>query len=111
MGSDPTVENAKYILGWIERKGCEWFTKREAFEGTKGRFGKVTELEPGLMLLIEHGYIREDPNQPPHRGPGRKPSPKYEVNPFIKTEPDSQNSHYSQNTHEETEEDDPGVDF
>jgi replicative DNA helicase len=97
MGSDPTVEDAKYILRWVERKDCEWFTKREAFEGTKGRFGKVSELEPGLELLIAHGYIREDPSQPRPRGPGRKPSPRYEVNPLIKSEHRSQNSHNSQN--------------
>jgi hypothetical protein len=103
MGSDPTVEDAKYILRWIERKECEWFTKREAFEGTKGRFGKVSELEPGLELLVAHGYIREAPNQAQPRGPGRKPSPRYEVNPLIKSEPSSQNSHYSQNSEDDEE--------
>jgi replicative DNA helicase len=82
MGSDSRVEDAKYILRWIERKGCEWFTKREAFEGTKGRFDTVSDLETGLEVLIEHGYVREDPDQPLHRGPGRKPSPRYEVNPL-----------------------------
>jgi replicative DNA helicase len=84
MGSDPTVEDAKYILRWVERKGCEWFTKREAWQDTKGRFDTVADLEGGLGVLVEHGYIREDPNQPPHRGPGRKPSPRYEVNPLWK---------------------------
>jgi replicative DNA helicase len=84
MGSDPTVEDAKYILRWIDRKGCEWFTKREAWQDTKGRFDTVADLEGGLGVLIEHGYIREEPNQPPHRGPGRKPSPRYEVNPLWK---------------------------
>jgi replicative DNA helicase len=82
MGSDSRVEDAKYVLRWIERKGCEWFTKREAFEGTKGRFDTVSDLEAGLEVLIEHGYVREDPIQPLHRGPGRKPSPRYEVNPL-----------------------------
>jgi replicative DNA helicase len=101
MGSDPTVEDAKYILRWVERKEGEWFTKREAFEGTKGRFGKVSELEAGLELLVAHGYIREEPNQSQHRGPGRKPSPKYQVNPLIKKEPPSHNSHYSQKGEED----------
>jgi hypothetical protein len=101
MGSDPMVEDARYILRWIERGALEWFTKREAFEGTKQRFGKVSELEPALELLTAHGYIREDPNQPHPRGPGRKPSPRYEVNPLIeggiKPEHPSHNSHNSQN--------------
>ena len=99
MGSDPTVENAKYILRCIDRTAAEWFTKRDAFEGTKGRFGKVSELEPGLDLLVAHGYVREDPNQPQHRGPGRKPSPRYEVNPLIRIELSSRNSHYLKNVY------------
>jgi replicative DNA helicase len=102
MGSDPVVEDAKCILRWIERKAVEQFTKREAFEGTKGRFGKVGKLEPGLGLLVSHGYIRESEAQADRRGPGRKPSPTYEVNPLwlrdeSKTERHSQYSHYSQN--------------
>ena len=104
MGTDPTVEDAKYILRWIERKNDKRFTKRDAFEGTKGRFGKVAELEPGLELLTAHGYIREEAHADDRRGPGRRPSPTYEVNPLwiaevgkTKTEHDSQNSQYSQN--------------
>ena len=107
MGSDPTVEDAKYVLRWIERRGGERFTRRDAFEGTKGRFGKVAELEPGLDLLVSHGYLREH-HPEGRRGPGRKPSPTYEVNPLwleeTKTERHSQNSHYSQNDAEEPQE-------
>jgi replicative DNA helicase len=97
MGSDPVVEDAKYILRWIERKGCEGFTKREAWQDTKGRFDTVSDLESGLNVLMEHGYIREDPNQPPHHGPGRKPSPRYETNPLFKTECHPQNPHNPHN--------------
>lgn len=104
MGSDATVEEAKYILRWVEKKACQRFTKREAFEGTKGRFGKVSELEPGLKLLVSHGYLREISARQERSGPGRRPSPTYEVNPLwvgegaeTKDEPHSHNSHYSQN--------------
>jgi replicative DNA helicase len=101
MGTDPTVEDAKHILRWIERKGSEYFSKREAFEGTKGRFGKVSGLEPALDVLVAHGFIRE--KKPQERsGPGRKPSPRYEVNPLFLNQStldlQSQNSHYSQNS-------------
>jgi Protein of unknown function (DUF3987) len=83
MGTDRTVEDAKYILKWIERKSCEWFTRREAWQDTKRRFDTVADLEGGLRVLVEHGYIREDPRESyERRGPGRKPSPRYEVNPF-----------------------------
>ena len=58
MGNDPKVEEAKYVLRWIERKGVDAFSKRDAFEGTKGRFYRVTALEPALDLLVAHEYIR-----------------------------------------------------
>jgi len=85
MGTDPTVEEAKHVLRWIERKGVDTFTKREAFEGTKGRFRRVTALEPALDLLLAQGYIREA-ESPERKGPGRKPSARYEVSPFLKSD-------------------------
>jgi replicative DNA helicase len=100
MGADPVVEGAKHLLRWIERNGVSEFTKREAFQGTKGRFHKVTEMGPALDLLEAHGHIRvkrsgtKDP-----RGRGR-PSVRYEVNPLegdkITRISYSQNSQYSQ---------------
>lgn len=114
MGTDPTVEDARYILRWIERKANKQFTKRDAFEGTKGKFGKVAELEPGLELLVAHGYIREASSDDDRRGPGRRPSPTYEVNPLLiaevgksKTERDSHYSQYSQNGPNEATESSP----
>jgi hypothetical protein len=83
MGNDPAVEEAKYVLRWIERKGADTFTKREAFEGTKGRFRQVRALEPALDLLTAHGYVREA-ERPERGGPGRKPSARYEISPFLK---------------------------
>jgi replicative DNA helicase len=83
MGSDPKVEEAKYVLRWIERTGVKAFSKRDAFEGTKGRFRRVTALEPALNLLIAHGYIRVM-ERPERSGSGRKPSTQYEVNPSLR---------------------------
>jgi len=93
MGADPAVEGAKYLLGWIKRAGVDSFTKRDAFEGTKGRFKKVTALESVLALLCDHGYIRERPVGS-QKGPGRHASPTYDVNPYTQ----SQNSHNSHNS-------------
>lgn len=81
MGTDPDVEAAKRVLGWIERNGRESFTKRDAFEGTKGHFKKVDALAAPLRLLAEHQFIRERPADAP-TGPGRRPSPTYDVNPL-----------------------------
>jgi replicative DNA helicase len=90
MGADPVIAEAKHLLAWITREGKQRFTKRDAFEGTKGRFKRVEALEPGLKLLMEHGFLRpREPGQRP--GPGRKPSPTYDVNPY------AHNSRYAQN--------------
>lgn len=82
MGADPALNDAVHILSWIKRKELSTVTKREIFEGTKGRFKKVNELENPLRLLIEHGYIRE-PAPGERQGPGRSPSPTFEVNPYL----------------------------
>jgi hypothetical protein len=80
MRADPVIADAQHLLAWMTRAEKQHFTKREAFEGTKGRFKRVEAMEPGLQLLIEHGFIR--PRVPTERpGPGRKPSPTYDVNP------------------------------
>jgi hypothetical protein len=85
MGLDPLVADARYVLTWIRRQaaghvGCT-FTKRDAFEGTKGRFKQVADLEFALALLQKHHSIRMLPAEP-QPGRGRPPSPTYEVNPL-----------------------------
>jgi putative DNA primase/helicase len=82
MGADPKIEDAKYILRWIEKSGLTEFTKREAFEGTKGRFKQVVAMEPALKALEDHGYIRLEDTSAPSR-PGRRPSQKFLVNPLM----------------------------
>ena len=82
MGSDPAIANAEHILKWIEGKSKTEFTVRELFEGVKGRFKRVNNLKPGLLLLIDHQYIRKH-EQPRRPGPGRPPSPVFDVNPAV----------------------------
>ena len=92
MAADPVLADAGYILRWIAQRRPVAFTKRDIFEGTKGRFGRVDDLAPGLALLVSHEYLR--PREAGRSGgPGRPPSPTYEVNPYLY----SQNSRYSQN--------------
>jgi replicative DNA helicase len=84
MGADPLVEDALYVLAWIEREQVTEFTRRDAHRGCR-RFKKVADLVPVLELLEDHGYIhrREIPEQ---KGPGRPPAPMYDVNPLISKE-------------------------
>jgi hypothetical protein len=86
MGADPEIEAAKHLLKWarkwVESTGDPLFTKQNAWQGTKGKFKKVADLDKALALLTERGFIRprvEDRK----KGPGRKPGGIYEINPQV----------------------------
>jgi replicative DNA helicase len=82
MGADPALADTRYVFDWIERTSAERFTRRELFTALpRGRFPKVDALDPALELLEAHGYVRRV-DQPAPKGPGRRPSPTYEVNPL-----------------------------
>ncbi|MGD9719888.1 MAG: DUF3987 domain-containing protein [Pirellulales bacterium] len=70
--------DARYVLRWIERHGRREFTKSEAQHQGKRRFPKSDDIDQALTELTRRGYIRLVPAEP--AGPGRPPSPKYEVN-------------------------------
>ena len=88
MSADPKVNKARVVLQWIERSGLREFTRREVHHALFGTFRTVAELEPGLDVLWQYGYLRQRPS-PGRPGPGRKPSPIYEVNPHWLRVPDS----------------------
>lgn len=86
MGVDQAVEDARAILRWLERTQPARFTKRELFTGvSRARFPKVGDLDAPLDLLEQHGYVRREP-EPERTGPGRRPSPAYEVHPDLAAE-------------------------
>ncbi|MGI8549608.1 MAG: DUF3987 domain-containing protein [Dehalococcoidia bacterium] len=91
MGADPRVNDARYLLRWLQQRyrtddasgdstNAIILSKRECFEGTKSHFKRVELMDPGLQLLIRHGYLRELVNEE-RSGNGRPPSPRYELNP------------------------------
>jgi replicative DNA helicase len=80
MGADPNQSDAKYLLEWIRRDGADGFTRRDAFEATKGHFRQVESMEPALELLQRHSYIRRRTSAA-RTGPGRPTGPAYNVNP------------------------------
>lgn len=93
-------DDARYVLRWIERHGRREFTKRDAQQHGKRRFPQADEIDPALAELTRRGFIRLRPAEP--NGPGRRPSPAYEVNPaaFADAKPErhSQNSHNARET-------------
>jgi hypothetical protein len=81
LGTDPAIENARYVLAWIDRTRPARFTKRELFTAaSRGRFRTVTDLDPVLDLLEQHGHLRPAPT-PERSGRGRPPSPLYLAHP------------------------------
>ena len=80
MGADAEVEKAEKVLGWMERNGEAIFNQRDCFNGLRGTFQKVDRLVPVLLLLENHGYIRRLEDKKNNK-PGRKRSPRYEINP------------------------------
>jgi hypothetical protein len=90
-------DDARYILRWIERHGRREFTKSEVQHHGKRRFSKANDIDAALAELTRRGYIRPKPME--KSGPGRPPSPAYEVNPaaFAAAKPEkrSHNSHNS----------------
>jgi hypothetical protein len=89
MGADPRTEDARWLLDWTTRTGRAQLTRRDAHQATpRGRFPKVTDLDPALRLLEEHGYLRRVDADPPGPKGGRPPSPRFLVNPlYPATEP------------------------
>ncbi len=84
-GSDPAVDDARYLLGVIASLGKPAVAKRELWRATRARFGRVQPLEAALALLVEHGYLRQQPpagRLTPNPTPGRKPGPVYLLNPL-----------------------------
>lgn len=85
--SDPQdVKDAKYIISRIEQnsknsnnsKNTEIITKRNAYDLCKGHFKSVEEMEPGLQVLVERGYIAIQKEKPAGRG---RPSEQIYINP------------------------------
>jgi replicative DNA helicase len=85
MGADPRVDDARWLLDWIQRTGRVQFSRRDAhMAAPRGRFRKAADLDPALTLLEEHGYLRRvdpEPSRDPH-GRGRPASPRFLVNPL-----------------------------
>jgi len=82
MEADTVARLARYVLAWIQRTGAITSTLREAYQPLRARFNAPAELVPPLDLLVEHEVIRRRPD-PPRTGPGRPPSPVFDVNPAI----------------------------
>jgi hypothetical protein len=85
MDADPKVAAARKVLKWIMAHGPKSFARKDAYQGLKGTFAAIEDLDAVLSVLLRHGLIRLRP-APDHPGRGPKPGPSYEVSPYAAAE-------------------------
>lgn len=84
MSADPAHDAALTALAQIVTGSLAQFTKRELFRMLRrADFPAIGDLDPALVLLEEHGWIRQVPPPPRTGRGGRPPSPRYETHPRI----------------------------
>jgi hypothetical protein len=94
IDADPWVADARRALTWLARHEGELSESLNSLNQSRcvsrsdlhakvfGGSRSVDDVDSVLALLLKHGYLRLVP-QPERQGPGRKPSPTYEVHPSV----------------------------
>ena len=72
-------KNAKYILKKLLAGGWQQLSKRDLFRQCDGRIRTVEDMEPGLKVLVDRGYIYID-----RISTGGRPTEKIILNPGAK---------------------------
>lgn len=80
MAMDETMADADRILRWIESESVTDFSARDSFNAVRGTVKKMDRMNTALDILVDHNLIRPLPEEPTN-GPGRKPSPRFQVHP------------------------------
>ncbi|TIH12453.1 DUF3987 domain-containing protein [Marinifilum sp. JC120] len=100
MGCDALTSCAQAALKWIGDRKIKQFTSRECQRAIRGRFPKKKQIEQGITMLEEYGYIVAVPVQ--YAGSGRPPSPSYKVHPAVHVQEGTPKGVYSQPTQRDT---------
>lgn len=80
MLDPPDVQLARRILGWIERRRPAEFSVRDCHQAI--RLNRPSDLNPGLLVLEEHGFVRSI-EKTQRKAAGRPPGSRFAVNPRI----------------------------
>ncbi|MFI8828591.1 YfjI family protein [Streptomyces sp. NPDC053431] len=84
MKADPAQEAAHTLLTHLSENRTATFTRRDLFRAMpRSEFPAMSDLDPALNLLEEHGWVRQQPPAPRTTRGGRPPSPRYETHPRL----------------------------
>lgn len=82
MGTDLSIQKAKFVLAKLKKKNIAIIKRSELFQMCRGKFFKKTEeIFPTLELLEAHGYLRME--EPERQSVGRPADVKIFVNPAV----------------------------
>ena len=82
MGTDLSIQKAKFVLAKLKKKNITVIKRSELFQMCRGKFFKKTEeIFPTLELLEAHGYLRME--EPERQSVGRPADVKIFVNPAV----------------------------
>ncbi len=85
-------EGARAIAAWIKRHSERWlregglaaFSRADVYRDLRrGCFKDPSHADAPLELLVQHRIIRRMTTDLARQGPGKKPSPRFEVNPLF----------------------------
>jgi hypothetical protein len=82
MGTDERIENAKYIIQKLKNQAQKEMSKNYIYNLCRGKLKKMADFNKPFELLQEYGYVREKSTAEINTT-GRKPSPIFEINPYI----------------------------
>ncbi|MCX4557838.1 YfjI family protein [Streptomyces phaeochromogenes] len=84
MGADPVLSRARSALDVLRDSAGDDISRRDLFTAlSRSEVPTITDLEPALALLEDHGYLRS--YQPERTGRrGRPPAPRLQVHPDIR---------------------------
>lgn len=96
--ADPTVEDARRMLRWMQRNQLDEFSVRDLHRGLK-QFKVVEDLRPGLELLTDSGWVRPKFEGELTLGRRGVESPRYAVHPSACGLSSIRNDHVDHVTH------------
>lgn len=85
LGADQALDDARHVWAWLDRNQAREFSASELFNKLRGRFKTMAPLEKAIGVLCERHYVRRL-EEVARTGPGRRPSPRYRVSPFLAEE-------------------------